>query len=179
MDLIELTGKYHQYINRYLKNMQNYGLVEKKGAFWRLTDDGAYFLEHIESVNNNVVKIRKLEERKKKFRRNLKESCAPKRLKQASIHLWLRNSSLDDAEKEVVEVLLDHYSRTGSKFLYFRDLYEIAERFKIPPEKVNRILMNLKQDHIVYNYRDRTHNAWKIGLYKAFLEKLKLTRKIE
>jgi len=107
-----------------------------------------------------------MEERRKE------ESCSPKRLKQISISLWLQSSGLNDAEKEVVEVLVNHYNGTGSKFLYFSDIYEIAERFKIQPDQVNRVFMNLKQDHIVYNYRDRSHNAWKIGLYKAFVQAL-------
>jgi len=168
MDLVDLTGKYSQYVYSYLRNMRNYGLVEKKGVFWKLTEKGASFLSYLESLNNNILKIRKN-----------KESYDPKRLKQVSFTLWLQNSSLHDAEKEVVEVLMDHYKRTGSKFLYFRDIYDMAERFKIPPDKVNKVLMNLKQDHIVYNFRDRTHNAWKIGLYKAFIEKLKITRRAD
>ena len=45
-DLVELTGKYSQYINRYLYNAQKYGLVEKNGDFWKLTPLGADFLSH-------------------------------------------------------------------------------------------------------------------------------------
>jgi len=44
-------------------------------------------------------------------------SCEPKALEQISIDLRLQKSSLNDAEKEVVEVLADRYNRTGSKFI--------------------------------------------------------------
>jgi len=172
MDLVELTGKYHQYVSRYLENMRKYGLTEKSGPFWKLTVDGVSFLTYFENLSYNNIIIRKMEERKKKEGIKKEESYSPKKLKQTSISLWLQNSGLNEAEKEVVEVLVDHYNMTGSKFLYFSDIYEIAEQFKIPPDQVNKVFMNLKQDHIVYNYRDRSHNAWKIGLYRAFVQAL-------
>jgi len=176
IDLVELTGKSSQYVRRYLINMWKYGLTEKNGSFWKLSEDGVSFLSYLESLPNNNIIIRKNKERIKKDERKNNESCVPKKLKQSSIALWLNKSSLDDAEKVVVEVLVDHYNRTGSKFLYFSDIYEIAERFKIRPDQVNKVFMNLKQDRIVYNYRDRSHDAWKIGLYKAFVHALERGR---
>jgi len=53
MDLVDLTGKYHQYVNRYLQNMRNYGLAERYGPFWRLREDGASLLSYFESLPDN------------------------------------------------------------------------------------------------------------------------------
>ncbi|RLG90628.1 MAG: hypothetical protein DRO36_05775, partial [Candidatus Hecatellales archaeon] len=39
-NLCEITGKYPQYVNRYLYNLRNYGLVEKNGSLWKITELG-------------------------------------------------------------------------------------------------------------------------------------------
>ncbi|MEM2440529.1 MAG: hypothetical protein QW493_04870 [Candidatus Bathyarchaeia archaeon] len=175
-ELAEKTGKKQDYVRPYLKRMQNYGLVEKNGAFWHITDFGVSFVEylkrHYNLLNSNI------KEYGQKRNRNITEigqkrnTLQSKIIKQASLAVWLQDSDLKEAEKKVVEVLVDHYNRTGSKFLYFVTVYDVAEKFHIRPEDVNKILMNLKQDHIVYTVRDRVHNAFKIGLYEAFIEAL-------
>jgi len=51
IDLVDLTGKYSQYLNSYLNRMRKYGLVEKEdGVFWTLTEFGRSFLSHLEVV---------------------------------------------------------------------------------------------------------------------------------
>jgi len=50
-DLVEITGKYRQYINQYLYRMQNYGLVEKEGVFWKISDLGVSLLKRYEEVS--------------------------------------------------------------------------------------------------------------------------------
>jgi len=178
-ELVEITGKYHDYVYSYLRNMRIYGLAEKTGVYWKLTLLGREFLDYLNIVYNNIIEYGKKKERRKKEKRKKPESWHPKRVKQIRIEAFLRDSRLADKEKEVVEVLVDHYNKTGSKFLYFVDHYEIADRFEMHPDQVNQIFMNLKQDHVVYSFRDRRHNAWKIGLYKAFVEALTLQRKKE
>jgi len=173
-ELAEITGKTRFYVWRYLRNMQNYGLTCKEGSFfWKLTDIGVNFLNYLDNIYY-IYNSRKKVERKKKESRKKVETSPPKRLKQVSIQPFLLSSSLHDAEKTVVEVLVEHYNKTGSKFLYFKDVYEIAEKFGFRPDQANQVMMNLKQDHIAYSYRDRSYDAWKIGLYKAFVESLRL-----
>lgn len=182
-ELVEKTGKQHRYVWRYLRNMQFYGLVEKTDGLWNLSDIGVNFLSHLSIVYNNIIEYRKKVERKQTEGRKKVESSftnvKEKSMKQIPISLWLQQTDREQVEKEVVEVLVDHFNKTGSKFLFFKDIYEIGERFKTSPDQINQALMNLKQDHIVYNYRDRSHNAWKIGLYKDFVEALrKMTTKM-
>jgi len=177
-DLVEISGKPHCYVWRYLKNMLNYGLVQKQGVFWNLSDLGVDFWSYLSIVYNNIIEYRKIIERKKKDNRKITETSQPKVVKQVSISLWAPDSPLDKVEREVVEVLVKHYNETGSKFLYFNDVYHFADKFKIRPDQVNQILMNLKQDQIVYSIKDKQHNAWKIGLYKAFIEGLKASQGI-
>jgi len=172
MDLIEATGKYHGYVSRYLFNMLKYGLVEKNGSIWKLTQNGVDFLFYLESLPNNNIIIRKIAERKLKDGRKIDESCGSKKTKQISIQIWLQNSSLDEIEKEVVEVLMDHYNRTGSKFLLVQDFYELTERLNKPPHSIDKALKNLRQDNIIYIFRLREQNCWKIGIKKHFIELL-------
>ena len=49
-DIAELTGKYAQFINVYLNRLRKYGMVEKQGSFWKITEEGLYFLSHLESI---------------------------------------------------------------------------------------------------------------------------------
>jgi hypothetical protein len=79
------------------------------------------------------LEYRKKVERKKKENRKKVESKGPKTTKQIPISLWLRNSGLDELEKEVVELLLKHYNETGSKFILVRDQFELAERLGANP----------------------------------------------
>ena len=182
-NLCEITGKYPQYVNRYLYNLRNYGMVEKNGSLWKITELGLAFLSYIDKTKtyykHNKKEIRKKEERNKKVIRKKKDQ---RRTIQTSFEIWLKNyhRSLHDAEKVVVEVLLDHYQKTGSKFIYCQpNVYAIAEKFGIRPDQVNQVLMNLKQDHIVYHMHDRSHNAVKIGLYKDFVKMLEFSKKME
>jgi len=172
-ELCEETGKREQYVSRYLCNMRNYGLIMKNDAFWNLTLLGSDFISYLERVSKYSIVVRKIQERKKKEERKLNESSQPKKLKQVSIQAFLRTSTLDDIEKRVVEELVDHFNKTGSKFLYFNDYYKAAEFFKAAPDQMAEAMRHLKQDKIAYPWRDRSLNAWKIGLYKDFIEKLK------
>lgn len=180
-DLAEISGKNQDYVHRYLRNMRKYGLVKKQGILWNLSVLGVDFLSYLNIVYNNIIEYGKKKERKKKEDGKKMETSPPKKLKQISFSLWLQSShlTLDSAEKKVVEVLVDHFNRTGSKFLYFNNIYEMAEKFQISPDQVNQVIMNLKQDHIVYSYRNKHHAAWKIGLYKAFIEGLKASQEIK
>ena len=187
-DLIDLTGKYRQYINVYLHRMRNYGLVERNGSSCKLTEIGLSFLSYLKSLDNNNIHnitLRKQKENIKKTDRKQKENTSAKKTpKQISIKLWLQESgrTLDDAEKVVVEVLVDHYNKTGSKFYYCEDDYEAARKFGIRPDQVTQVLRNLKEGHIAYTHRDTKAPGgptWKIGLYKAFIETLKASQKVD
>lgn len=178
-DLVEITGKYRQYINRYLYNMQKYGLVEKQGVFWKITENGVYLLNHFRKVSTHRRQRRKIEERKKKDGRKIEESCVSNKPKQVSIQLFLQKLSLSEAENRIIEILYKHYIKTGSLFIYFpmdiyQDPYQAAEYFKIRPDQVVPAFRRLKQDRIAYKIWDRRYSACKVALYKAFVETLEL-----
>jgi len=186
-EVAEITGKPVNYVGSYLCRLRNYGLAKKEGFFWKLTEEGVYFLDHIKNfeeikkeekrrICNIIYKTQQMNNRSTTDKQQMNNTYILKKPKQLSIHLWIKNShrSIDDAEKEVVEVLLDHYNKTGSKFIFISppDMYAVAERFNITPDQAEQALRNLYQDRIVYHRHDRQHNAIKLGLYKDFIEKL-------
>lgn len=169
-DLAERAGKSWNYVSRYLRNLQKYGLAAKNDAFWFLTPKGVEFVKYLNVWYNNIIETRKKQERNEKQTRKKQETLAPKASKQTPISLWLQNSGLDSVEKEVVEALLNHYGRTGSKFILVKDQFELSERLKANPAEVLEALKNLRQDNIIYLYRSDIQGYWKIGLKKAFLK---------
>ena len=169
-DLAEITGKYHCYVWRYLKNMQNYGLVEKQGLLWNLSVLGEDFLSYLNIVYNNIIEYRKKIERSTKEVRKKINTSRPKRHKQVSISLFLRDSKLDDTEKEVVEVLVNHYNKTGSKFILIKDEYELANKLSKNPQGILQALVNLRQDNIIYLMRAHDFPGYhKLGLKRDFV----------
>jgi len=169
-DLAEITEKTQPYINRYLRRMRNYGLTEKQGILWKLSPLGEDFLSYLKGVYNNIIIYRQKKDRKKKEERQ-KPRIKPK---QVRISAWLTSSTRDEVEKRVVEILMEHYNKTGSKFQYFDDIYAAAESFKCTPDEIQKAMRNLKQDHVAYAWRDSSLGAWKIALYKDFVEGFKL-----
>jgi hypothetical protein len=169
-DLAERCGKSQNYVWRYLKNMQRYGLALKNGDFWFLTNSGVEFVKYLDVVYNNIIDYRKKVERKSKEDRKKVETNQLKTTKQIPISLWLQNSGLDNVEKEVVEVLLKHYNETGSKFILVKDQFELAEKLKANPNEILESLKNLRQDNIIYIYRSDIQGYWKIGLKTNFLK---------
>ena len=187
-EIYEITGKPCSYVNRYLYNLRKYGLIERVEDFWILTEKGTDFLEYYEYFIKNKNRIRKFNETLMKDNRKFNERCNRKKedslcadtsikafrrnSRQIQIEPFLRNSNLDDLEKAVVEVLITHYNKTGSKFIMVKDQYELAEKLNANPSDLPNALKNLRQDGIIYIFKDKTFNCWKIGLKKQFLERL-------
>ena len=173
-DLREITGKYRQYLNQYLYRLRNAGYVTKNGQFWKITEEGISFINKKNKVYKNHNIHMDTKENKRKINRNKTENnLSLIKPKQISLSLYLKKFSLSDVEKVVVEYLVDHYNKTGSKFIYIQDIYELAEKLDVNPAMLQEAITNLKQDRIVWLYRDRVYRRWKLGLYKAFVEILK------
>ena len=79
--------------------------------------------------------------------------------------------NLNDCEKEVVEALLAHYNRTRSAFIYVKFIEDL--QLDYPSQILQEAIRKLRQDNIIYIWQDRAMNALKLGLKKAFLEKLR------
>lgn len=180
-DVSEKTGKKGNYVRPYLYNMKKYGLIEKEGSFWKLTDLGRELLEHYEGNNVIIESKRRVKEKKKKSKKGVKEAL--KKSKSSAVNksdsfrisdfLIDLGLNLSKIEKTVVEVLIKHYRKTSSKFILAKDNYELADKLSCNSSDLPNALKNLRENGIIYIFKDKTFNCWKIGLKKQFLERLK------
>jgi len=171
-EMTELTGKSVRYVSRYLYNMRKYGLLEKNGYFWKITELGVSFLNFIERRNKQIKIKRKKYERKTKEKQ--KRKCQKMSLK-ASFRIWLEKyqHSLSEEEVRIVEVLLEQYDKTGSPFIFCPKLEDAVEYFKIGYLGIHECFRKLKQEGVAWVFPDKTYMAYKIGLYKKFIDQLK------
>ena len=163
--------KKNVYVRQYLYRLRKYGIASKHEDFWFLTDFGKYL--------TSIVCRDRDRDRDRSNTRVTQElhksnSKPQKRLCQVSIQSWLHDSSPGDAEKAVVDMLVDHFNKTGSKFVLIRDQYVLAEELRMNAGDLNQALTRLRQDNVTYLMRDPAGGQWKLGLKKAFLEALKI-----
>jgi len=170
LGICEKTQKPANYVSRYLLNMQKYGLVLKTGSFWNLTVLGESFVNYLHHEIEIEIEIRNLNERKTKEEQNLNETILRKVEFQSHFDLWLMKNPLSDVEKVVVDTLIEHYQKTGRKFILVETKYELAERLNQNPDDLQQAIRHLYQDGIAYLFKHGL--GWKVGLYQAFVEGL-------
>ena len=160
------TGESTRYVYRYLKNMADYGLVRVEDYVWYVTDVGSSLL--------SLTKVeRRKKERRKKVERKQKESAAKPLIHgQIRMDAWLQTHSLSECEKEVVDILVAHFNKTGTPFLYPSGHEQLGVH---DPKILQAALQHLRQEGIIYLIRDPAL-GWKLGLKKAFIEKLRYSQ---
>jgi len=189
-ELSEITDRPLKLLRIYLSRLKKYGLIEGEGEFWTASDEGLYILSLLSSrKNQNKILSKRLDapENIKSYssksytgnsnagtdRQHFDNSSTTLRQhfpKQLTLEKAFQRLNLNDCEKEVVEALLAHYNRTRSAFIYinFIEDLQVDYSFNILQEAIRK----LRQDNIIYIWQDRAMNALKLGLKKAFLEKL-------
>jgi hypothetical protein len=88
------------------------------------------------------------------------------RLGVIQLGLSFRAHSLSECEKEVVDILVSHFTETGTPFLY-PSQEQLASH---DPKTLQVALKRLRQEGIIYLIRDPAL-GWKLGLKKALIEK--------
>ena len=159
------TGESTPYVYRYLKNMQKYGLVDVRNYLWHITDTGSLLLSLTE------VERKKKEDRKKNERKKKEYDKTPLIYGQIRLEPWLKNHSLSECEKEVVDTLISHLNRTNTPFLYLTSDAQLASDYD--PKTLQLAMQSLRQEGVIYLIRDPALGARKLGLKKAFIEKLR------
>jgi hypothetical protein len=167
-EVAEKVDRGSKFVWEYLSRLRSYGAVDKEEHLWFMTDFGLYLTDLLCSNNNNNNKINT----RSTQQQHKINTSPPKRPVQVSIQAWLRDSSPPDAERGVVDLLVSHFNKTGSKFVLVKDHYAMSELLSINVNEVPDILAGLRQENIIYLMRDPTSGMWKLGLKKAFLELL-------
>jgi hypothetical protein len=131
------------------------GLFERKEIWgWKATSFGFYVL----SINNNNVQT--------KYNRTLDGSKKPRQL---NLSVFTNRSDINEPERVVVGVLIQHYERTGQKFRYFRDFYHFCDETGVGAVDAPVAIARLKEEGCIYTRKDEF--GWKIGLKADFVER--------
>ena len=77
---------------------------------------------------------------------------------------------MDESKVETLEVLLDHFNSTGSPFIYLNFIEDLHLDYS--DQTLQEAFRKLRQDNVIYLWQDRGIKALKLGLKKAFIEKL-------
>ena len=151
-----------------LANGEKRGIFERKERWgWKATPFGFFIL----SINNNNVQTNtnKVQTKyKSKYNRTLD---SPKKSHQLNLSIFTSRSDIEDPERVVVEVLVEHYERTGEKYRYFRDLYHFCDETGVSAVDAPTAIARLKEEGCIYTRKDEF--GWKIGLKVGFVERLK------
>jgi len=195
-ELSDITDRPLKHIRTYLSRLKNHGLIEGDGVFWTATNEGLYVLSLLSSRKKEEEILSKRLEGPPDLKSYSPESCSGNskqrhssttlRLqfdytkttvpKQLTLEKAFQRLNLNDCEKEVVEALLAHYNRTRSAFIYVKFIEDL--QLDYPSQILQEAIRKLRQDNIVYIWQDRAMNALKLGLKKAFLEKLATEEKL-
>jgi len=189
-ELSEITGRSLKHLRVYLTRLRKCGLIEGDGVFWTASHEGLYVLSLLSSRKKNEEILSRRLEGAPDLKSYSSESCSGNSKqghssttrrkhventkttlqKQLTLEKAFQRFNLNDCEKEVVEVLLAHYNRTKSPFIYINFIEDL--QLDYPSQILQEAIRKLRQDNIIYIWQDRAMNALKLGLKKAFLEKL-------
>jgi hypothetical protein len=167
------TQKRTNYVNAYLFRLRKYGLTDKNDYSWFLTEEGVRISSLLKFAINDYIKIYYTNNTTTTQQQHNNNTKVQKKAFQVSIQAWLRETCPAEAEKVVVDTLVAHFNKTGSKFLLFKDHYAMSDMLNINVNEIGDVLAKLRQENIIYLMRDPTSGMWKLGLKKAFLEALK------
>jgi len=191
-ELSEITERSPKHLRVYLSRLRKRGLIEGDGVFWTATNEGLFILSLLSSRKKSDEILSRRLEGPPNIKSYSSESCSGNSKqghssttlrpqfdntkttlqKQLTLEKAFQRLNLNDCEKEVVEVLLAHYNRTGSPFKYVNYLEELQLDYS--SQILQEAIRKLRQDNVIYIWQDRAMNALKLGLKKAFLEKLTL-----
>jgi len=190
-ELAEITDRPLKRLRVYLWRLKKYGLIEGDGVFWAANHEGLYVLSLLSSRKKQTEILSKRLEGPPNIKSYSSESCTSNSKqghssitlrsqfdntkitvpKQPTLENVLKRLNLNDCEKEVVEALLAHYNRTGSAFRYIKFIEDL--QLDYPAGILQEAIRKLRQDNIIYIWQDHAMNALKLGLKKAFLQKLR------
>jgi len=195
-ELAEITDRPLKLLRIYLSRLKRYGLIEGSGDFWTANDEGLYVLSLLSSRKKQNEMLSKRLEGPDNIKSYSSKSCTGNSNagtdrqhfdnssttlrqhfpKQLTLEKAFQRFNLNDCEKEVVEVLLAHYNRTGSPFKYIN--YAEDLQLDYSANILQEAIRKLRQDNIIYIWQDRAMSALKLGLKKAFIEKLSSEEKL-
>jgi predicted transcriptional regulator len=81
-------------------------------------------------------------------------------------------SNYSDPERAISSLIISHYNKTGSTFLFIEDKAQICELAQVTPDELDKALTHLYQDRICYTWWDKKFSKYQLRLYKSFIERM-------
>lgn len=179
-EIAQHLGFTSRYVSSYLSYWKTRGLVEYVNGLWQLTPQGEQLAQQIiaryknqqineylllaqqiigENVNraknnNNIQVTQPQSGQILPFIASKTSQTDPKLERKRKVECLLKAISYDkltDEEKEVLNILLDHYVNWGSTYMYVDQLIETLQANEA---WLMRILRMLQTKHLVYLYQD-------------------------
>ena len=197
-EIAEIFNLQSKYISSYLSYWKSRGFVEYDRGFWYLTPEGEEYarsiVERAKSVisdeykmlaynllNQSSIKqtINDKSRRQERGERSQLQSFIVsksfkmnnKRQKRVSAVVCVQNilkNEIDDEEYEVLSMLLSHYARWGSTYIY---IDQLQERLSADYTWLIRKIRSLQTKNLVYVYTDPRLGI-RVGLSKKLKEML-------
>ena len=197
-EIAGILGLQSKYVASYLSYWKARGYVAYDAGFWYLTPRGEEYaqtvLERVKREASNELEVyarRMVSERRVKGAVNDKTGAAPPegpgrpqsfiagktglpgserqdRGSRVVCALTALKGQLDDDEFEVVNVLLLHYAKWGSTYMY---LDQLQERMQADYQWLMRIVRRLQAKNVVYIYSDPRLGI-RVGLSRRLKEYL-------
>ena len=167
-EIADQTGIPIKTVNVYCWLGEKRGIFERRERWgWNATSFGFFIL----SINNNKDKssINEVLIKDKSSINHLYK--VPKKSHQLNLSIFTSRSDIENPERVVVGVLVEHYERTGEKYRYFRDLYHFCDETGVSAADAPTTIARLKEEGCIYTRKDEF--GWKIGLKVGFVERLK------
>jgi hypothetical protein len=171
-EVAEKVDRGSNFVRPYLYRLRKYGVTAKEEEMWFLTDFGDYLTDLLIGQETDRYRYRYKSNTRVTQEKHKSNTSQPKSLRQISLDAWSLNCDLGEAERGVVDMLVAHYNKTGSKFLLVKDHYALSNMLSINVDTVVDAVTKLRQDHLIYLISDRISGCFKLGLKSAFVETL-------
>lgn len=167
-EIADKTGMSIKVLNVILPRGEKKGIFERKERWgWKASPFGFLIL----SINNNNANTNTTTTQHKYNTNTTRTLDSSRKSHQLNLSVFTNRSDINEPERVVVGVLVQHYERTGQKFRYFRDFYHFCDETGVSAVDAPAAIARLKEEGCIYTRKDEF--GWKIGLKADFVERLK------
>ncbi len=168
-EIADRTAMSIKVLNVILPRGEKKGIFERKERWgWKASPFGFLIL----NINNNNANANTTTTQHKYNTNTTRTLDSSRKSHQLNLSVFTNRSDINEPERVVVGVLVQHYERTGQKFRYFRDFYHFCDETSVGAVDAPAAIARLKEEGCIYTRKDEF--GWKIGLKADFVERLKI-----
>ncbi len=167
-EISDRTGTSIKVLNVILPRGEKKGIFERNERWgWKASPFGFLVL----NINNNNDNTNTTPIQHKYNTNTTRTLDSSRKSHQLNLSVFTNRSDINEPERVVVGVLVQHYERTGEKYRYFRDFYHFCDETGVGAVDAPPAIARLKEEGCIYTRKDEF--GWKIGLKVGFVERLK------